>query len=419
MSDEEILHTGVLLPPANVTLFTSDKNSEDVFNGLQEDWRFARITGDVQSGGIDNAIEYYSNYESPDLIVIQCDNVDDSLTEKLEALAGHCDENTSAMIIGPVNDVTLYRKLIGMGVSEYVVKPLEKEQFANDLAATLIEMVGETSSRLIGVIGTKGGVGTTVLSEALSWSLADGLTQKTFLMDASAGWSTLSIGMNFEPATTLSEAVRAAVEENDDSLSRMIHEAGDKLSVLSSGGDVMLEDAISVEGYEELIDYIMVRYPIVVVDLSAASANLQQLIMRRAHEIVMVATPTLASIRAARTMLQEIKDLRGGTAEKEVKIIVNKQKEASKGEVTKAQIEEGLERSVDLEIAFDANLFSETENEQKKLSEVKGGEKITEGLIELIRGVIPTSPLSAASNDTKETKDGGIGGFLNKLTAKS
>lgn len=418
MSEEEIMHTAVLLPPASVTLFTSDKNSEEVFNGLQEDWRFARIIGDVQSGSIDEAIAYYQDYESPDLVIIQTDNVDDNLTDKLEELAGHCDENTAAMIIGPVNDVVLYRKLIGMGVSEYIVKPLEKEQFANDLASTLIERVGETGSRLVAVIGSKGGVGTTVLSEAVSWALSDNLGQKTFLMDASAGWSTLSVGMNFEPATTLSEAVRAAVEGNEDSLSRMIHEAGDKLFVLSSGGDVMLEDNITAEGYEELIDYIMVRYPLVVVDLSAASASLRQLIIRRAHEIVLVANPTLPAIRAARTMLQEIKDFRGGGAEKEVKVIVNKQKEANKGEVSKSQIEEGLEREISLEIPFDPNLFNDTESEAKKLSEGKGGDKILEGLAEIIKDVVPKSPLTAA-NESKDSKDGGgLGGLLGKLTSK-
>src|SRR5690606_23129711 len=113
----------------------------------------------------------------------------------------------------PVNDVNLYRKLIGMGVSDYLVKPVQQEELSNDIAASLIERIGASGSRLIVMMGAKGGVGTTVLSEGLAWGLSEDLGQKTFFLDAAGGWSTLPVGMDFEPATTLADALRAAVDQ--------------------------------------------------------------------------------------------------------------------------------------------------------------------------------------------------------------
>lgn len=417
MSDKDTSHTSVLLPTAHIALFSADEQTREVFLSLEQDWRFARVGLSVKGSSVADAVSLFQGEASPELILIQTDEIDDSFLQKLESLAGVCAEGTAAIIIGPVNDVNLYRKLVGMGVSDYLVKPVQKEPLANDIAATLIEKVGASGSRLIAMIGAKGGVGTTALSEALAWGLSDGLGQKTFLMDAAGGWSTLSVGMNFEPTTTLKEAARAASEDNQDSLTRMLFSAGDKLTVLSSGGDVMLDDSVSSEQYETLIDMLMITYPVVVVDLSASAADLRRLVLSRAHEIMLITVPTLPSVRAARTLIHEIKEIRGG-GDDIVDIIVNMTGLAPKHEVTKAQIEGGLDRSVSAEIPFDPNLFISIESQARKMSADKAGAAIVDKILPLARKIL--EGVAAESGGAAEGgKKGGIEQFLSKLKAKS
>ena len=226
MSENDTSHTSVLLPGARVTLFTRDADTRAAFTAIAQDWRFARVTLDVIEGDVSTAIETYTSYASPNLVIVQTEEISDAFTDKIEALGGACSETTAAIIIGPVNDVNLYRRLVGMGVSDYLVKPIKTEHLANDIAATLIKRIGATSSRLIALMGAKGGVGVSMAAQTIAWSTADVLGQKTFLLDASGGWSTLSVGMEFEPTTTLADAARAAAEANEDALSRMIHPAG-------------------------------------------------------------------------------------------------------------------------------------------------------------------------------------------------
>lgn len=417
MSEEDQSHTQVLLPSAQVTLFTTDAKTKKAFETLEGDWRYARVVLDVQEGSVDEAIAYYETYESPDLVIIQTDNIDDGLSDKLEALAGSCSEGTAAIVIGPVNDVNLYRKLIGMGISDYLVKPISAEQFGDNIAETLIEKFGATGSRLIAFVGSKGGVGVTNLCQGLAWGFVDKLKQKTFLMDAACGWSTLSVGCDFEPSTTLGEAVRAAVSQSEDSLSLMISQVSERFFVLASGGDVMLDHTVEAEGYEELLDYMMVRYPVVIVDLSASTSPLKQIVLARAHEIILVSTPVLSAVRATRTLMQEIKELRGGSLD-DIDLLINMRGFAPKEEVPKAQIEEALEKEVSVEIPFDPTLFVKVESQADKLGEAKGGGKIVDDLLMLAKKVVTIAGEATADPVDKDKKEG-LGTFLNKMMSKS
>ncbi|HEY8190591.1 MAG TPA: AAA family ATPase [Micavibrio sp.] len=400
MTEADTSYTSVLLPGSRVAMFANDAGSVDSFNALQNDWRFARVQMEHRPGGVDAAIAALkAGTVTPDLIIIETDTIDDGFTEKLETLAAHCPEGTAAIVIGPVNDVNLYRRLIGMGISDYLVRPVKVEALSFDVARSLIERLGATGSRLIAMIGAKGGVGTTILSQALAWGTADVLHQKTVLVDAAGGWSTLSIGMNFEPATTLIEAVRASASQNEDAFRRMLFQASDKLHVLSSGGDVMLEDSVDSAGYEMLIDALMKTYPVVIVDLSNSPTMLQRVILSRAHEIVLLTTPLLPSLRAARTLIQEIRDIRGD-ADKCLDLIVNMTGLAPKHEVSKNDLEQALERKPAITISFNPALFPAVENEGRKLHSVQEGNHVTRNLLSLVSKVLAGTGSDVAMIDS-------------------
>jgi pilus assembly protein CpaE len=417
MSEEDKSYTETLLPAASITLFTEDSKTRKVFMTLEDDWRFARVTFEAETGSVEEAVKLYAKEDTPDLIIIQSDKVDDEFLENLEALSDHCSEGTSAIVIGPDNDVDLYRKLVGMGVSDYLVKPVKLDVFGADIASTLLKQIGSDDSRLIVTVGVKGGVGTTVLTEGLAWGLSDKLHQKTFLLDAAAGWTTLPVGMSFEPTTTLERAARSAGDGTEESLSRMLYEASERLTILSSGSDVMLEDNVEYDEYENLLDFLMQTYPVVLVDLSASTPILKNTVLSRAHEIVIVTTPTLTAVRAARTLIQEIKELRGGSGDA-IDLVVNMQGLAPKSEVSKSQIEEALERKVSVVIPSNPALFVETESQAKRLIDDKAGSEIVDKILSVVQRVLN----GHANNDNEDAAVGdkkvGIGHLLDKLKTK-
>ncbi len=403
--------TNTLLPAARVDIFIKDKQTLEAARAISDDWRFARVNINVEEGDVETAILSYQEASSPSLVLIETETTGDDFVSRLGELSSHCSEETNAIVIGPVNDVTLYRSLTSMGVSDYLVKPVPLETLTEVIASALIEKLGTSGSRLIGVVGAKGGVGTSSLTQALAWGLSENLDQKTFLMDAAGGWSTLSVGMGFEAATTLDEAVRAAENNDEDTLNRMFHRANERLTVLASGSDSMLEKSVTADQYEHLIDLMMQSYPVVLVDLSAAIPSLKRAVLNKAHQVVIVSTATLPSLRAARTLTQELKLIHGGDIS-HIDLVTNMVGVMPSKEVPKKDIAAALGYEPSVSIDYDPPLFIGSENEGKKINASKSGKEMMDKLLPLMRKQLnlPDDGQTSAANNNDM-----ITGLLNKI----
>jgi len=391
--------TNTLLPTASVDFYIKDEQTSQAALALADDWRFARVKINVYESDVDGAIAQYQDSTSPDLIIIETDSTGDDFTESLGHLSAYCEENTNAIVVGPVNDVDLYRNLTQMGVSDYLVRPVPLETMSEIIAATLIKELGTSGSRLITVLGAKGGVGSSALAQGLAHGLAD-LDHKTFLLDAAGGWSSLGVGMGFEPVATLAEAVKAAAAKDQDILNRMLHKVNDKLTVLATGADAMLEASVHAQQYEELLDFIMQSYPVVIVDLSDSIPSLKKAVIGRSHQITLVTTPTLPSLRATRSLIQEVKLLQDGKSD-QIDVLVNMAGMIPAKEVPLKDIEAALEMKPKVTIPFDAKLFVGSENEGRRLADDKVGADVVNRLMPLTESLLGTAykPVIKENND--------------------
>lgn len=411
MGEAEHTSTAILLPTASAAVFSRDEQTLAAARAIKNDWRFARVNLRVEAGDALSAADVFRSSASPNLVIVQTDSIDEDFTQQLGTLAGSCDEHTAAIVIGPVNDVYLYRRLIDMGVSDYLVKPVANDVMAEVMARTLIEKLGVSGSRLIVFAGAKGGVGTSVLAEASGWAVSEILRQKTVLVDASGGWSAMSVGMGFEPTTTLSEAARAAERKDEDSLRRMLFKASENLSVLASGGDVMLDESITPVQCESLLDMLLLKHPVVIVDVSHAPAALARLALTRANQIFIVSSPTLPSLRLARSLLIEIRELRGKSNEN-IEMLINMAGFAPASEVSKVDIEKALEFKVSTTIAFNPKVIIGCESQARKLTDDRDGREIVNThLLPLLKKVITTGAKDDSAGKQAQ-KSGLLGGLF-------
>ncbi len=405
--------TSILLPAATVDLYLKDKETIEAAQALQNDWRFARVKIRVQEGTVESATKMYASAPSPEIVMIETDTTENSFITRLTELSSYCEEHTSAVVIGPVNDVNLYRSLTSMGVSDYLVRPVPQETLGDVIAQTLIEKLGTAGSRLVAIIGAKGGVGVSALSQAMAYGASETLGQKTLLMDAAGAWSSLGVGMGFEPVASTAEAIKAVVAKDMDSLRRMLYSVSDKLSVLATGTESMLDVPANIGQYEEIITTSMASYPLVIADLSGAGPALKKTVLTRAHEIIIVSTPTLASLRSARALMQETKKLHGGQAAN-IDLVINMSGMAPGKEVPKSDIKTALDCEPEAVIAYDAKLFIGTENEGRKLTTDKAGQEVVQKLLPMIQKIVSRDASSSA-----DTGDNGLlGGLLGKLKKK-
>tara|TARA_R110002124_G_scaffold129483_1_gene290854 strand:+ start:153684 stop:154937 length:1254 start_codon:yes stop_codon:yes gene_type:complete len=402
-----------LLPKADVHFHTQDESVTSAIKLLKNDWRFKRVNIIHQAGKLDGAIDYYAEYEAPNLLVVETDTLDESFMTQLGILAGHLDEGTAAVIIGPDNDVYIYRKLIDMGVSDYLVRPVDPQVLSDVIAKTLVERIGVSNSKLIAVAGTKGGGGVSTIAQALSFALSNTEQQKTLLMDVAGGWSYISVAMGHEPSSTLTEAAKIATENKEEDLNRIQIKIDKNLTILACGGDGLFDESISSADFELLLNKLMTLHPYVVIDLSAAPAHLARTAIQRANKIFVVSGPTLPSLRTARSLIKEVEALRSSEDKESIKLILNNQGQDKANEVNISDIETALETKVDLTIPYDAKLFRAAESQGKTLKDNKAAEKLTNSLVDLLQDILEDAPKAGAEN--KKSDGSFVGGLLNKI----
>ena len=402
--------TNVLLPTAGVDFFLKDSATTESARALAEDWRFARVNTNIQEGNVENAIASYKHTASPTLIIVETDTTDESFTSRLAELASHCAEGTNAIVIGPVNDVNLYRSLTAMGVQDYLVKPVAQDVLGEVVASVLINLLGTSDSRLISVIGAKGGVGTSAIAQAVALASAERRKQKTFLMDAAGGWSSLSVSFAFEPGGSQNEAVRAAAMNDRDTLARMIHKKTDKFHILSTGAEPLLDASVQAQHYETLLDTVMAKYPVVVTDLSSAVPSLKRIVLNKAHKTIVVSTPALSSLRGARTLISEIKTLHGGS-DKGIELVINMAGFAPGREVPRGDIPTAMDREPGVVVPFNPGMYIGLEADGRLLSEDKAGNDVISSILPIIKDIVE----GPDGNDEPDKKPKGLlGGLLGK-----
>lgn len=402
--------TSILLPGASVDLFLKDRATIEAARSLESDWRFARVKINVHEGNVENAIRLYSQNASPEIIMVETETTGQDFIGRLGELSGQCNENTSAIVIGPVNDVNLYRSLTAMGVSDYLVFPVPQETLGEVIAQSLIEKLGASGSRLIAVIGAKGGVGTSAIAQALGWISSENLGQKTLLLDGAGAWSSLAVGLGFEPVASTAEAIKASAARDNDTLRRLLHQVNDKYFVLATGAETLLDTPAQIGQFEEVINIAVASYPVVIADLSGATPAVKKMVLTRAHETLIVSTPTLSSLRSARALMLEIKKLHGGQAQN-IDLIVNMAGIAPGKEVPKGDIKTAMDVEASAMLPFDPKLFIGSEGEGRKISSEKTGQEIMSKLQPLVQKLVKRE----APNLTAAKEEGLLGGLLGKF----
>ncbi len=377
MSQEDIM--SVLLPAASVDFFPLDAGTSSLATQLVSDWRFARVTMRQEEGGIEAAIARYKETASPELIVIETNDISQAFIDQLGGLGGVCNPETDAVIIGPSNDVHLYRDLVEMGVKDYLVRPVTEVDMVKVIAKALIAKRGLSGSRLVAVIGSKGGVGTTSVAQLLAWNIAEMLKQKTMLMDAAGSAGSIGIAYGLEPSTTRIEAVRLGATGSEDDMKRICQTVTDHLSAVVCSGEPLLSDSPDPDSIEALVNRIMQKYPVVVMDLSGAHQMVQKRLLSRASEIVVVSTPMLSALRNTRTLMGELKTLKAHL--KEVDLVINMKGMASTEEVPEQDIETALGMKPAAVIPYSPKIFAASEASGKPVGQSALAEKVTSVLM--------------------------------------
>jgi len=285
----------------------------------------------------------------------------------------------AVIILSVESDPELLRQAMVAGAREFLVKPFRFEELvaairrvalfarpASPPSPTVTAQPTHTKatpqadqqSRVIAVVGMKGGVGRTFLASNLAVTLAR-LGRRVILVDADLMFGDVAVLFNVPKGKTWTDVAH---------LSGMLDPevVQDLLTVHASGVHLLLApytpqeaETISVDHIQQVLPFIRQLADVVLLDTYPSYSEITLAVMDAADTLLYVLTPEMTAIKDARQFLDVIELL--GYTEKRVLFALNRVHPAAG--ITAADIEESLKQSCLVRFPDDAGPVLRSINE--------------------------------------------------------
>jgi pilus assembly protein CpaE len=262
---------------------------------------------------------------TPEVILIDLSGEDQPLNAMTE-LAEVVEPGTTVLAIGEIQNISFYRTVTkGMGVSEYLAKPLTREAVERCFLPLIGKRPDEPAvlrgGRLVAVTGARGGVGTSTVATNLAWHISAGLHRHTVLLDAELHTGTVALNLNLNFNNALSAALATPERIDPLFIERSMSTAGERLHVLAGLKGLDMDLDYQPGSADLLTQVLRARYNFVVADVGASLSTLARDLLFIAQQRVIVLDPSMISIRN----LEKLLTLPGGPSQSpRVMVVLNK-----------------------------------------------------------------------------------------------
>jgi pilus assembly protein CpaE len=385
------------VPRISIESFCEFPETTAALQRAAADRRLSKAHVGIHAGGIAESVAYFKQNPTPNLLVVETQSQGKALLTELETLADVCDESTKVIVIGQVNDVQLYRELVRRGVSEYLVGPLNPLQLIETISGLYVNPSAPPIGRVVVFAGARGGAGASTIAHNVASYIAEGLKINTAIIDLDLPFGTAGLNFNEEPGQGVADALVAPERLDDVLLDRLLIKCGEHLSLFAAPALLDRDYEVDASAYESVIDQVRGSIPCVVVDLPHAWSAWSRQTLYSADEIVIVATPDLASLRNTKNMLDVMKLRRINDAPP--KLVLNQMGVAKRPEIPVKEFGAAVGQEPVLVLPFDPQLFGTAANNGQMLAEVQPNSQAAEGvrlLAEMVTGRAVTQPAKKA-----------------------
>ena len=342
------------------------------------DRRLAKAHLTVQLGGIPAAAEFFAGQVTPNLLIVETRLGGREALEQLDRLAEVCDAATKVVVVGRVNDVELYRDLLRRGASEYLVAPLDPIHLIEVISGLYSDPERRPIGRVIAFIGARGGVGSSTLCHNVGWCIAEELSINTTIVDFDLPFGTVALNFNDEAGQTVADALATPERLDDVLLERILLKRGEYLSLFAAPASIEREYEHGFEAYESVLDAVRQSSPCVMVDLPHHWTPWIKATLIGADEIVVVASPDLASLRNTKNILDLLRLNRPNDTPP--RVVLNKVGVAKRPEIPAKDFAETIGHEPALVLPYDPRLFGQAANNGQMLAELGQTSPIIDGI---------------------------------------
>jgi pilus assembly protein CpaE len=405
----------VQIPRITVHVFADRSDTLAAAERAGQDRRMSRATTQIRVGGVPAAVNAYQYESTPPLIVVESMADARTLLAQIDELAEVCDTGTKVIIIGATNDIQLYRELMRRGVSEYLVAPIQPLQLISAIDGLFADPAQPFVGRSIAFVGARGGAGASALAHNTAYAMSERIGLNTVIVDYDLPFGTAGLDFNQDPLNGVVDALNHPDRLDATLLDRMMVRCTDKLSLFAAPATLDGDWDIKPEAFEEVTSRIRATAPFVVLDLPHLWSAWMRQTLIAADEVVIVATPDLASLRNAKNMIDLIKQGRPNDAPP--RLVLNQIGMPGRPEIPAKDFGAALGIHPSLSIPFDARLFGAAANNGQMILDAGAKSKAAESF-ETLAQIVSCRELPATASRGAPAGRGSKGAFLSSLFSK-
>jgi len=391
------------VPRISIHAFCESPDTGAVIQRAGQDRRLAKAHLTVHMGGVFGAVEYFQDSSTPNVIMVETRETGSAILHELEKLAHVCDPGTKVVVIGGSNDITLYRDMIRQGVNEYLVAPLNPLQVIEAIASLYHGSATAPIGKVFAFVGARGGTGSSTVAHNAAWSISEDLHISTTIVDLDVPFGTAGLDFNQDTSQGIAEAITAPERLDDVLLDRLLIKHTNRLNLFVAPAQLDRETSFPPEAVETVLDIVRQISPCVVVDVPHVWAPWVKQVLVSADEIVVTATPDLASLRNGKNIYDLLNQSRPN--DKPLKVVLNQVGIPRRPEIPVKDFAEAMGAEPALVLPFDPQTFATAGNNGQMVGELNPQSRAAQGFRELAQKLTGREPRSEAKPASKLSFD--------------
>lgn len=360
---------------------------------------------DVVMGGVDDAVHKLTNMDTPEYLFVDLASTPSPLGE-LDKLSGVCDPGTQVIAIGEVNDISIFREMLDAGIADYLLKPVDatrlKQAYENAHKRSEAPATAAGGSKaladVIVVVGSRGGVGSSMVASNIAWLLGHENNKKVGLVDLDPYYGNIAMAFSLDAGRGLSEALEAPDRIDAELIERTMVKEHENLRFLGAEESMQNDVPMDSVSIETLLEKLRESFDVVVVEAPRGHMTAVKAAMRMATHILFVTDYSVAAMRDVIRLSGLANSLAAGTKQ----MVIANMGSGGVSDVNAKDFETTTGLPVDAEIPSDAKGVSMALNAGAAIPAAAAKSTVVKALRKLC------TALYAPEGKSKDKKKGGF-----------
>jgi pilus assembly protein CpaE len=350
----------------------------------------------------------------PDILVFEIENNPETMLEKVESII-KTEKIGEVLIVSDHMEPNILMGAMRIGVKEFISPSADVTEIQKALNRSLERNREKTVTKykkpgkIISVLGSKGGVGTTTIAVNLALALCDlQKGENIALIDLNFAFGEIPLFLDISPQFHWGEITKNINRLDDTYLWSVFTDYHNSLKVLPSPAYLNGHRSASPEIMQRILGHLMTMFKYVVIDGGQSQDDSILKAVQMSEHVLMVSILSLPCLNNAHKIIESLTGL-GYSEKKNIKFVVNRF--TQKSEVQLKDAEKGVGQEVFWQIPNDYKITMAAINQGKPLKVIAPGSGIAKNFSKMAEKILAADADTDVDLGKVKKKSGLLGWF--------